>query len=94
MAKMVPRSGFVMSGKLGDLVFCKDGDKVYVREFVPPTDPKTPAQVAERGLFAEAVAAWRALSDPDKKDYKKRAALEGRKGYGLFLSEYLTKAHA
>lgn len=78
-----------LSGKIGDQVFCKRGKGVYVRTWVRPKDPRTELQQQKRLQFEAAVAAWRALPEPEKDALRKRAAREGRTGYNLFLSEFL-----
>jgi hypothetical protein len=94
MAKVLPVSGFFFSGAIGGVVFCKRGNGVYARAHVRPRDPKTAAQLDERSRFQAAVAAWRALPEPEKTAFRKRAAREGRTGYHLFLAEFLRKGDA
>ena len=89
MAKMIPLGGFLMSGKVGDAVFCRRGNGAYVRARVVPTNPRTPAQVEQRRRFEEAVAAWKALDEKEKDRYRKMGEYSGRTGYNLFVGEYL-----
>ena len=89
MAKLKQLQGVSLSGRIGDQVFCKRGKGVYVRSWVRPKDPKTELQQQKRLQFEAAVAAWRALPEPEKEAFRKRAAREGRTGYNLFLSEFL-----
>lgn len=91
---MHPVSGFLLSGQVGGLVFCRRGAGVYVRARVTPRDPKTAAQRDRRLRFDAAVAAWRALPEADKAAVRERAAAEGRTGYHLFLAEFLRKGGA
>ena len=89
MARAAPIAGHVFSGKLGEIVFCKRGNSVYVRARVVPKNPRSPAQTEGRERFRKAVLAWRALSDPEKKKYQDRAWSQGRTGYNLFLAEVM-----
>jgi len=54
-----------------------------------PTNPNTLAQQAQRTKFADAHNAWHALTDEEKRAYNERASKRSRKGYSLFMSEYL-----
>jgi alpha-ketoglutarate-dependent taurine dioxygenase len=52
-------------------------------------DRRTASQLSRRSLFADAVAAWQALTEPEKEAYRIRASgTGGRSGYNIFLSEY------
>jgi hypothetical protein len=52
-------------------------------------DRRTASQLSQRSLFADAVAAWQALSEAQKDVYRARATgTGGRSGYNIFLSEY------
>lgn len=56
------------------------------RRTVVPSDPRTPAQVARRATFREAVAEWQALPEPARATW--RAAADGLplSGYNLYIS--------
>ena len=91
MAKAVPVGGFLaLSGRVGSLVFCRRGNRLFVRQWVRPKDPKSLGQLERRGRFSQAVAAWRALSDEEKDSYRERAKWQSRSGYNLFVSEHLS----
>jgi hypothetical protein len=92
MAKAIPVAGYVLQGKVGEVVFCKRGDTCYARARVVPRNPKSPAQNAKRERFRQAVLAWRALPDADKQAYAKRASFLRRTGYNLFIAEFLQAA--
>jgi len=64
---------------------------VKMREYAP-TNPRSIAQQTNRGKFADAIAAWQALTDEQKHDYNQRVKRRGLDGYRLFISEYL-KSH-
>lgn len=91
MAKVRPMAGFQLSGAIGGIVFCRRAGGVYARAHVVPRDPKTPAQLDRRRRLRAAVDAWRALPDPEKETWRKRAARSERTGYHLFLTEFMTK---
>ncbi len=91
MAKVRPVAGFQLSGAIGGIVFCRRAGGVYARAHVVPQDPKTPAQLDRRRCFREAVVAWRALPDPEKADWRRRAARSERTGYHLFLTEFMAR---
>lgn len=89
MAKVALSGGLILTGKVGNMVICQRNGKLYARRLVKPADPRTPDQVTQRGRFAQAVAAWRALAEPDKQRYRERARRMSRNGYQLFLAEEL-----
>lgn len=51
-----------------------------------------PSTLANRLRFGNAVRAWQALSDPDKKVYNDRAKPLNKYGNNLFITEYI-KTH-
>jgi hypothetical protein len=61
------------------------------RLWVCPRDPKTPAQRERRAAFAGAVAAWRALSEPDKAAWRAHGRRCERSGYNAFLAACLLR---
>lgn len=64
----------------------------YVRQkYYRPTDPKTPEQQSNRAKMAAAVAAWQELTENQKTVYNKAGINQARKGYNVFISEYLRK---
>jgi len=63
--------------------------KVPVKmRFYGPTNPRTTAQQANRQKFADAQAAWMALTASEKLVYTKRAKKRQMFGWGLFIREY------
>ncbi|APR88462.1 hypothetical protein A7982_13811 [Minicystis rosea] len=94
MAKVLPSSGFALSGAVSGLVFCHRGKGVYARAHVVPRDPKSESQRARRAAFQAAVAAWRALSGAERESFRKRATRHGRTGYHLFMAERLASSAA
>ena len=57
--------------------------------YYQPTNRQTETQQAWRGVFADAVAAWQALPDSDKRKWRKKGTRRSKMGYTLFLSRYL-----
>ena len=54
-----------------------------------PSNPQTPKQMNWRFVFAEAIAAWKALSEEDKAKWNKKGTRQGTKGTYLFRSHFL-----
>lgn len=54
-----------------------------------PTNPRTELQQAGRNKFAEAVAAWSALTTVEKSVYNERGKKNNRIGRNIFISEYM-----
>ena len=67
-------------------------DDVMIREYVIPTDPKTPAQLRQRELWKERVDEWNALPQSEK-DYWKAEAKRLRKwsAFAYFMSKRQTQ---
>lgn len=51
-------------GKVGGNVFSRNKAGAYLRTFVKPTNPSTPAQQVIRNRVQSLVTSWRALTDP------------------------------
>lgn len=56
--------------------------------FYRPTDPKTIPQQANRQRFADAMAAWTALTPEQKKVYNVFAKRQQKFGWNIFIKEY------
>jgi hypothetical protein len=54
-----------------------------------PFNPQTETQQAWRSVFANAVAAWQALPESEKKVWRAKGIRRSKMGYSLFLSRYL-----
>jgi len=91
MAKVRAGAGVQLSGEIGGIVFCRRAGGVYARAHVVPRDPKTPEQVLRRNQFRAAVEAWRALPNPEKEAWRKRAARCERTGYHLYISTFIER---
>jgi len=62
---------------------------MQLRRHVVPRDPKTPAQLARRSKFAQAIIAWRSASPQQKTDAAAAGARVGLPGYQWFLGAYI-----
>lgn len=69
------------------------GATLQLRAHVVPYDPKTPAQLARRALFADAQAAWYALDPAERATWTADAAPLSLTGRQLFTRSYMA-AHA
>jgi len=58
-------------------------------KFYRPTNNQMETQQLWRGVLADGIIAWRALTSEQKKSFNKRAIGKTMSGYNLFLSEYL-----
>ena len=67
------------------------GDRQYqVCRYVPTiNDRRSPAQLAHRERFKEAIAAWRALPEAERQRLHEEAKAEGRSGWNRFISDRL-----
>ncbi len=66
---------------------------LQLRRHVVPLDPKTPAQLTQRGRMAAAVADWRLLTAADRTAYNRRASRSYRMtGFNLYIREHIKKS--
>ena len=63
--------------------------KHYREPYYITKNPRTEPQQTWRGVFADAVAAWKALTPDEKNQYNIKAKGKHMSGYNLFLREYL-----
>lgn len=93
MAKLnAPLMSFAASGKIAkSLVFATWKGIDTVRQYVVPSNPKTPAQQAQRSLLTMAVNLWRAswLSQEIRESWNKLASTRGltMSGFNLFTGQ-------
>lgn len=98
MAKLVaPLMSFGARGKLGgSLVYSAWKGIATARQLVTPANPRTAAQVAQRGLLSVIVTAWRSteVSQAVRTGWNKAAQLTGRalSGFNLFASQLVKLA--
>ena len=59
--------------------------------YTVPTNPQTAPQQANRSKFANAVAAWQALSEAEKNTWRKKALGSTIPGYQFFLRKEMEK---
>lgn len=93
------RTGSIVAdirGKVGTEIYSRNRGGAYVKNYVSPIQPNSIAQMTQRGMMATAVAAWQALSDPERQLWL-NAALKAptsglgadkirRSGYNEFIS--------
>ena len=73
----------------GQLVFGTWKGAGVVRRHTPQKASRTTAQAQSRNKMQSAVGAWQYLSSEEKQAYAARAALIGKTGYNLFISDSL-----
>lgn len=56
--------------------------------FYKPVNPRTPAQQANRQKFADAMLAWKNLTELEKERYNKEAKSKMLFGWNVFIKEY------
>lgn len=66
----------------------KRGKRPIRMKFYRPTNPETGPQQANREKFADAMAAWMALTDEEREVYRKRARPLNLNGWNIFIREY------
>lgn len=85
-------------GKVGDLVFYRDGGEQRTRTRVIPKNPRTPAQMTQRAKIANVSAIYRALAALMADSFTNRPS--NQSGYNAFassaipLSPFMTKQQA
>ena len=83
-----PLMSFRARGSIGDnLTFQKRGRDTIVRTKPIPKDPQSDAQLAQRQVYRDAVAAWHALSPEEKEDW--RGVCPGLTAYQCFMKTAL-----
>jgi len=68
------------------------GVSLVKMDFYAPVYRRTDAQAVQRDKFADAHAAWTALSESEKEVLRRLAARRSKRGYNVFLTKYL-KTH-
>ena len=83
--------GATIRRKVGDYVFrYRPGVGQECMEYYTPTNPRTAAQQLMRKVFADATAAWKALSGAEKAEWWERAREQG--GWGLTSSSCIASS--
>jgi len=62
--------------------------RVYRMPFYIPRNPRTEKQQANRQKFADAMADWKLLPDPEKESWREEAKGKPLYGSNLFVREY------
>lgn len=85
-------------GKVGDLVFYRDGGEQRTRTRVVPKNPRTPAQMRQRAKIANVSALYRTMASVLADSFTNRPS--NQSGYNVFastaigLAPYMTKRQA
>lgn len=85
-------------GKVGDLVFYRDGGEQRTRTRVVPKNPRTPAQMQQRAKIANVSALYRTMASVLADSFTNRPS--NQSGYNVFASTaigaspYMTKQQA
>lgn len=69
----------------------KSGEFQIVARDMTPSNPRTPRQQANRQRFAEAMRAWHALPDSEKKIWKEKRKFRTDRAHALFIKDFLKK---
>lgn len=69
---------------------CRSGRETIKMKFYTPSNPRTPAQQANRQKFAAAMLAWRSLTPEQREWYNKEGEKLKLYGVNLFLRNYLS----
>ena len=77
-------------GKVGDLVFYRDGGEQRTRTRVVPKNPRTPAQMAQRVKMANVSALYRTLSNVLSESFTNRPS--NQSGYNAFAAQAISLA--
>ena len=100
MAKVSgPLFSFGASGKLANsLVFMKWKGIADVRQWLKPANPKSTAQVTQRGVMTDAVAQWHdvGITAGDQAAWNSWAGLQAKpmSGFNKFVKEYIRITNA
>jgi len=82
-----------LHGKVGDYVYrYYPGVCLQRVPYYTPTNPRSAAQQLMRKVFADATAAWKALSEEERAWWRREAQSRGMLGPHYFQSRYI-KTH-
>ena len=91
MAPVTLNAAFrTLSGRVGDAVFYTRYGRQYVRPYVKPSNPDTPAQRVRRSSFRNAVHAWQALGEEERLLWKNIGRKRHLSGYNAFISHAMS----
>ena len=82
--------GFAVKGTIARLITITRSYRSLIAKTKPvPTDPRTPAQLAQRDKFIDCLAAWKNLTPEAKQDYITQARGYPQTALSLFMSACL-----
>jgi len=82
-----------LHGKVGSYIYrYYPGVCLQKVPYYTPTNPRSATQQLMRKVFADATAAWKALSEEGKQEWWRKAKKKGKLGPHLFQSHYI-KTH-
>ena len=79
-----------ISGRIGNVVFYRRGNRQCVRTYVVPNNPDTVLQGEVRRNFASAVRSWQKMTPDERYAYTRKARRMNMSGYNLFISFFIT----
>jgi hypothetical protein len=65
------------------------GVSIVKMQFYRPPVSRTDGQATQRDKFQAAVSAWQALTDEERQAKRTEATRRSKRGYNVFLTEYL-----
>ena len=79
-----------ISGRIGNAVFYRRGNRQCVRTYVVPNNPDTVLQGEVRRNFASAVRSWQKMTPDERYAYTRKARRMNMSGYNLYISIFIT----
>lgn len=67
----------------------KNGRKSVRMAHYVPTNPQTTLQQAKRLIFADGVASWHSLTDPERQYWRDLKSPSNRNGFQRYMSQYM-----
>lgn len=90
MVKVKSVFGEELSGQIGKAgVYAKWKGIQYRRKYTKPANPKTPAQMKNRGVWANGVDKWHTFNPLQAQAYTPLASGQPMSGYNLFMSRWM-----
>jgi len=91
MAKVTaPLFSLNATGKMGTLVYEKNGNINYVKSNIVSKKPPSISQLARRAKYGEGIEAWRGMSTEDKEIWNTYAKGKEASGFNYFMQFILT----
>ena len=79
-----------ISGRIGNAVFYRRGNRQCIRTYAVPNNPGTVLQREVRRSFAIAVKSWQKMTPDERYAYTRKARRMNMSGYNLFISFFIT----